>query len=99
MTLEEVIAHHEWAAENCDGETSEEHARLAAWLRELREAKAENVKLRKYAKLLGLAISNDGCGCCPYDLKPDVCDTGILPMRNGCMLYEEMCKLGIEAKT
>jgi hypothetical protein len=36
MTLDEAIAYHEWAAENCVGETSEEHARLAAWLRELR---------------------------------------------------------------
>lgn len=43
MTLEETIAHHRWAAENCDGEVRDEHLQTAAWLEEL-------VELRKSYK-------------------------------------------------
>lgn len=32
MTLEEAIAHHEWAAENSQGEVRREHEQYVKWL-------------------------------------------------------------------
>lgn len=39
MTIEEAIAHAEWAADNCEGECSDEHRQLAEWLKELEQWK------------------------------------------------------------
>ena len=57
-------------------------------------AKAENAKLREYAKLYLAAVDLD-CNLCPY-CEPDLCDTETDPMRDGCRLWEEMRKLGVE---
>jgi len=42
MTLEEIIAHHRWCADNCEGEVREEHLQMADWLEELVELRAWN---------------------------------------------------------
>lgn len=52
MTLEEAIAHHEWAAENCDGEVRDEHLQMVSWLEELVRLKRENAKLRELVKAM-----------------------------------------------
>lgn len=58
MTLEEVIAHHEWAAENCEGETSEEYAQMAAWLHELVELRADMEELRELLHWCGICSAS-----------------------------------------
>lgn len=50
MTLEETIAHHHWAAENCVGEVRNEHSQMVGWLEELERLKDENTKLRKLVR-------------------------------------------------
>ena len=39
MTLDEAIAHHEWAAENCEGEEQRDQMRYHQWLTELKAAR------------------------------------------------------------
>lgn len=41
-SVEETIAHHRWAAENCDGKPRDEHLQMVAWLEELVELRAWN---------------------------------------------------------
>lgn len=109
MTIDEAIKHAEWAAENSEGECSNEHRQLAEWLRNVRRANKverrytemnrlledENAKLRKYAESYAKAVECEGCGWCPYDMDL-VCGTETTPMRDGCRLWEEMRELGIE---
>ena len=57
MTLDEVIAHAEWAANNCEannceGRCSEWHHQLAEWLRELRERMCAYVVLEDERNIL-----------------------------------------------
>jgi hypothetical protein len=52
MTIDEAIAHAEWAANNCEGECAEEHRQLAEWLKELRERKSTDVALEDERNLL-----------------------------------------------
>ena len=52
MTIDEAIAHAEWCADNSCGECAEEHRQLAEWLRELRDIRSENAKLRELARRL-----------------------------------------------
>jgi hypothetical protein len=52
MTIDEAIAHAEWAADNCEGECAEEHRQLAEWLKELRERKSTDVALEDERNLL-----------------------------------------------
>lgn len=53
----------------------------------------ENAKLREFVSRFADAIRDYGCDNCPYDLE---CDTEVTPMRDGCLLYEEMRGMGIE---
>ena len=62
----------------------------------VRDLKAENAKLREFAKSY-LAAAGVDCGICPY-CDPELCDTETDPMREGCRLWEEMRKLGIEVE-
>ena len=57
MTLEEAIAHHRWAAENCVGEVRDEHLRMVTWLEELVELKNENAKLRALCHDMYLVVA------------------------------------------
>ena len=52
MTIDEAIAHAEWAANNCEGECSEEHHQLAEWLKELRERRCADVALEDERNIL-----------------------------------------------
>ena len=52
MTLDEAIAHAQWAANNCEGECSDEHRQLAEWLRELRERRCADVALEDERNIL-----------------------------------------------
>lgn len=38
MTIDEAIAHYEWAAENAIGEVADESKQMAEWLRQARDA-------------------------------------------------------------
>lgn len=57
MTLEEAVAHHRWAAENCVGEVSDEHSQTAEWLEELVRLKNENAKLRALCHDMYLVVA------------------------------------------
>jgi mannose-6-phosphate isomerase class I len=57
MTIDEAIAHYEWAAGSAIGEVADESKQMAEWLRQARDAEsrvqeleAENTKLRKLAQ-------------------------------------------------
>lgn len=63
--------------------------------RELERLSAENAKLREYVKLYVKAVKCDGCEWCPYDINL-VCDVETMPMCDGCKLYDELRKFGIE---
>lgn len=65
MTLDEAIEHAEWAANNCEGECSEEHKQLAEWLRELVTLRTENERLEEL--LLDLF-----CLCFPQNFEWEV---------------------------
>ena len=52
MTIDEAIVHAEWAANNCEGECSEEHKQLAEWLKELRERRCADVALEDERNIL-----------------------------------------------
>lgn len=58
MTIDEAIAHAEWAANNCEGECSEEHRQLAEWLRELVALRAAHEELWAFV----LAMYQTACG-------------------------------------
>ena len=58
--------------------------------------KADNAKLRDFAKSYLAAVDLD-CDFCPY-CDPDLCDTETDPMREGCRLWEDMRKLGVEVE-
>jgi hypothetical protein len=60
------------------------------------EMEAENAKLREYAESYAKVVEGEGCGWCPYDMDA-LCDIETMPMRDGCKLYDELRKLGIEA--
>jgi len=61
-----------------------------------KQLKAENAKLRKYAKLYAGAVKII-CDLCPYCDDFETCkDTEVEPMSEGCALHMEMCELGIE---
>ena len=57
MTIDEAIAHYEWAAENAIGEVADESKQMAEWLRQARDTESrvrkleeENAELRKLAQ-------------------------------------------------
>ena len=57
MTIDEAIAHYEWAAESAIGEVADESKQIAEWLRQacdaestVRKLKEENAELRKLAR-------------------------------------------------
>lgn len=60
------------------------------------KVKAENAKLREFAKSYS-AVAGVDCDICPY-CEPDLCDTETDPMRDGCRLWEEMRKLRVEVE-
>jgi hypothetical protein len=61
----------------------------------IRRLEAENAKLREYAESYAKVVEGEGCGWCPYDMDA-LCDIETMPMRDGCKLYDELRKLGIE---
>lgn len=58
MTLDEAIEHAEWAANNCEGECSEEHHQLAEWLKELRERQDVDAEMEDERNLLFERLGN-----------------------------------------
>lgn len=57
MTIDEAIAHYEWAAESAIGEVADESKQMAEWLKQARDAESrvqeleeENTELRKLAQ-------------------------------------------------
>lgn len=73
MTIDEAIAHAEWAADNCEGECAEEHKQLAKWLRELRDIRSENKTMRTMIQGYVDDYTHDNCGSCYGGLCED-CD-------------------------
>jgi len=72
------------------GVTANQLAKIAS------DLKAENAKLRKYAKLYAGVVKTN-CDFCPYCDDFEVCkDAEVEPMSEGCALYVEMRELGIE---
>lgn len=47
MTIDEAIEHAEWCVENSCGECADDHRQLAEWLRELKELRQQNEKLKQ----------------------------------------------------
>lgn len=107
MTLDEAIEHAEWAAQNCEGECSDEHRQLAEWLRELGDEqrkvlilmteanalRAENAKLRELCADMWRDIpKTESCG---WDIYTNTC-TGSGECIGECSYWYRMNKLGIE---